>query len=405
MKINIRPIKSFICLCFLIATNSGLSGQIDEGVKIKFVDYFIENASPLTWNMENDSTVRISVLYDYERESVNRQATHWYFRMYADPGTHIRLILPYRENIYNGQPSWDNPQIHLSSVISYDGKNWEGLLSSEFPGKGKDQVIEFTMKEPAVFIARMPPYTISDLENLKTRIAKNPLVNITYIGKTVEERPLEIIRIGNPDAPNTILIRARAHPWEAGGNWVVEGLIRKFLSQGNDSKKWLDKYCVYIMPMANKDGVARGMTRYNVLGRDLNRRTGEELDSIYCPEKFVQKKFTEKLIAEGKKPALYIDIHNDSNGSIGGNQQYKDNIQLFKDLMKEYTAFSEKPGRRLVEKVNPANLIKNETVSMTYELNASWLDSLKKIPDNNDWITIGENMNEVFYKYFSALDK
>lgn len=371
----------------------------------RFIDYFYENASPINWYMEDDSTVRVLIMYDYERESVNRQSTHWNFRMYADPGTRVRIIFSNLQSIWNGNPAWENPNLNISSVISYDGENWEGLETSRIPERDKDLLLCFRMKGPWVYIARMPPYTISDLEKLKTKITKNPLVDISYIGQTVEKRPLEIIRLGNPKAPNSIFIRARAHPWEAGGNWVLEGLINKFLNSGNDSKKWQEKYCLYIMPMANKDGVARGMTRFNLLGRDINRRTGEELDSIYCPEKFAQKKFTEKLIREGHKPALYIDIHNDSGGSIAGDQQFKDNIQLFKNLMKEHTAFSEELGSILVEKVDPSKIDKKETVSMTYELNSSWLVSLKKIPSQYDWIKIGENMNEVFYEYLSALNK
>jgi hypothetical protein len=73
--------------------------------------------------------------------------------------------------------------------------------------------------------------------------------------------------------------------------------------------------------------------------------------------------------------------------------------------MKEHTAFSEEPGNILVEKVDPSKLERKETISMTYELNSSWLVSLEKIPDQYDWIKIGENMNEVFYKYFSAIDE
>jgi len=76
------------------------------------------------------------------------------------------------------------------------------------------------MKGSEVYIARMPPYTITDLENFKAKISGNPLVKITNIGKTVEKRPLEIIQIGNQNAPHSVIIRVRAHSWETGGNWL-----------------------------------------------------------------------------------------------------------------------------------------------------------------------------------------
>ncbi len=114
------------------------------------------------------------------------------------------------------------------------------------------------MEKNDVWVARLPVYSLPDLENLKTRYAGNTLFKIINIGSTIEKRPLEIIQLGDPKAKYSVIIRARAHPWEPGGNWVVEGLINKFISE--NSKKWKETFCVYIMPMANKDGVARGMT-------------------------------------------------------------------------------------------------------------------------------------------------
>ena len=50
------------------------------------------------------------------------------------------------------------------------------------------------------------------------------------------------------------------------------------------ARKDLEKYCVYIMPMANKDGVARGKTRFNSRGKDLNRDWDRPADPILSPE-------------------------------------------------------------------------------------------------------------------------
>jgi len=261
----------------------------------------------------------------------------------------------------------------------------------------------------------MPPYTISDLENLKKRINNNKLVRIFNIGMTVEKRPLEIIQLGNPKAQYAIIVRARAHSWEPGGNWVVEGLINKFISQ--DYKKWQESFCVYIMPMANKDGVARGMTRFNLQGKDINRNWDIQADSILCPEKYALEKFIEGLIHRGIKPCLGIDIHNDDEGGIHMAQHSKDDttfmkkMQLFERLMREHTSFSEK----VIYSWRTAGMSESNVSFETglqdrygidaviYELNANWISSLHKMPDKNDWIKIGENLNDVFYEYISQL--
>ncbi len=124
---------------------------------------------------------------------------------------------------------------------------------------------------PSLYVARLEPYRISDLDKLKADIAGKAMVEISSIGHTVEGRELEMIRVGSTDAPHRVLIRARAHPWEPGGNWVIEGLIRRLLRDDDVAQQCLATYCLYVMPMANKDGVARGRTRFNMNGKDLNR--------------------------------------------------------------------------------------------------------------------------------------
>src|SRR6185369_7893945 len=132
------------------------------------------------------------------------------------------------------------------------------------PGSRVQFSIEMT--GPSLYVARLEPYRLSELDRFLTRIQKQPVVEIAKIGKTVEGRDLEMIRVGDPAAPHSVLLRARAHPWEPGGNWIVEGLVDRLLTNDADAKQFLKRYCVYIMPMANKDGVARGRTRFNVQG-------------------------------------------------------------------------------------------------------------------------------------------
>ena len=67
---------------------------------------------------------------------------------------------------------------------------------------------------------------------------------ITTIGKTVAGRDLEIVRIGDPAAPYRVFLRARAHPWEPGSNWVVQGLIQRLLKDDAEARRFLQLYSV-----------------------------------------------------------------------------------------------------------------------------------------------------------------
>ncbi len=407
--------RTYLSFCFLLINSSFIYGQGAGKIKINFIDYFFENASQLSWQIQGDTAIKISLMADYERESLNRQTDHWFFKIEADRGTPVKLIISkMMADVYNGNKAtnWWNFKNDISCYISYDKKNWEAIKTSKLPGM--ELLVEFVMKGESVYVARIPPYTISDLENLKNRITNNKLVKIINIGMTVEKRPLEIIRLGNPDAPNSVIIRARAHPWEPGGSWVVEGLINKFISE--NSREWQKTFCVYIMPMANKDGVARGMTRFNVRGKDLNRNWDMKPDSVLCPEKYVLEKFISGLITKGIKPCFGIDIHNDDSGGIILAQHSKDdtqfvkNMQLFEKLMREYTSFSENvryswktPGQPLTNVSFENGMLSRYGIeAIVYELNANWISSLNKMPSAKDWMTIGENLNTVFYEYLKG---
>ena len=172
------------------------------------------------------------------------------------------------------------------------------------------------MPGPELYVARVEPYRLSDLEKWLKSIEGHPLVEITPIGKTVEGRELEILRVGRPDAPYRVFLRARAHPWEPGGNWVVQGLVDRLLKGDDEATGYLERYCVYVLPMANKDGVARGRTRFNLRGKDLNRNWDKPADPLLAPENHALETWLEAMIRRGKRPHLALELHNDGNGKL-----------------------------------------------------------------------------------------
>ena len=106
-------------------------------------------------------------------------------------------------------------------------------------------------------------------------------MGIDAIGKTVEGRELEIVRVGNANAPFHVFVRARAHPWESGGNWVAQGLVNRLLKEDRDTQAFRERYCLWLMPMTNKDGVAHVLllTIHQRTHND-NQRESDFIDSI-----------------------------------------------------------------------------------------------------------------------------
>lgn len=371
-----------------------------------YINSTFENASPLFWEIGDSGEVNVFLLYDHERSSPNRAAGHWHFRVEAPKGIELKIVLNNLVNIYNGHKG--SPAKGKSiSYVSVDGKNWRTIETDLL----ENHRLKFTLRMEAnrMYVARLEPYRLSDLQRLLDEIHGSPHVEITKIGETVEGRPLEMIRIGSIDAPHRVLIRARAHPWEPGGNWVVQGMIRRLLKNDKKAHDYLDRYSVHIMPMANKDGVARGWTRFNVAGKDLNRNWDVPADPAYAPENRALETWIELMIAQGRKPDLMIDFHNDQGGRLHISRPninlaaYLAHMKRFESLLRKHTWFTE--GATGGSYRNPGTigeglLERYDIDACVHELNANRIAGLDAYPSGKNWELYGEQLCDVFYELF-----
>jgi hypothetical protein len=374
---------------------------------IEFISSAFENASPLFWEIDESGAAQVYLVYDRERSSPNRANGHWHFQVQARPGSDVAIVLNNLENIWNGVPGSVVTE-GKTCAISADGKTWQVVNTEALPGERLK--LNLHLDGPSIYVARIEPYRISDLERFKAEIAKSPLVAIEPIGRTVEGRDLEIIRVGRADAPNRVLLRARAHAWESGGNWVIEGLVRRLLRDDAETRQFLERYCVYIMPMANKDGVARGRTRFNGQGKDLNRNWDQPADPALAPENHALEKWIEGEIARGRPIALAIDIHNDGFGGLHYSRpdidpdRYLGRVRLLDELLRKRTWFTE--GSIGPRERNPGTLgeglwSRYRIPACILELNANWIAGLKEPATARSWLKFGEDLAIVFRDFFA----
>lgn len=377
-------------------------------MSLDFVYTGFENASPANWEVDDDGIVHIKLLYDHERCSPNRAAGHWYVQLQGEAGTDLTIMLENFYNIWNGKegsPISDR----TNCFVSADGSSWSAIPAE----KTSDNRLKFQvhLDTDSLYLARLEPYTLSDLSKLIADIREHHLVEITPIGETVEGRELEIIRVGNLEAPYRVLLRARSHAWEPGGNWVVQGLIKNLLKDDDHAWQYLNRYCVYIMPMANKDGVARGYTRFNTMGKDLNRDWDRPADIRYAPENCALENWLDGMVRSRMCPHLGIDLHNDNGGKLhlsrpeNGLELYLDRMKRFESLMFQHTWFTE--GSTGSNFRNPGTFGEGlyeryGIIACILELNCDWIAGLDKVPFGKDWELLGEQMCEVFFEYFDS---
>ena len=398
--------RLFALLILTTAFHRGFAAEVRSNSPLEFIDTSFENASPVWYEFAADGTIQVHLLYDHERSSPNRAAGHFHFRLHAPAGSKLRLEFKNLDNVWNGQHGSVARELK-AEVISENGRDWTSIPLETFETNRTRLTI--TMPGPALYLARVEPYRISDLDRLLDSIRDEPRVEITSIGKTVGGRDLEIIRIGDPRARHHVFLRARAHPWEAGSNWVVEGLVRRLLKE--DSKTLLDRYCVWVLPMANKDGVAMGRTRFNLRGKDLNRNWDKPADPELAPENHALERWLEARIAAGQKPDLALELHNDGNGKLHISRppipeldRHLERMGRFEQLLRKHTWFTEgstSPAFRNSGTLGEGWLHRFGIDAAVHELNCNWIAGLQARPLARHWIAYGENLATVFYEYFA----
>jgi Zinc carboxypeptidase len=377
---------------------------------LEFIDTSFENASPLWYDFAADGTIQIHLLYDHERSSPNRAAGHFHFLLWGKTGSKLTLEFKNLDNVWNGTPGSVAKELKVA-VVSRDGRHWQPVPTESLPQNRVRLTVE--MPGPKLHVAREEPYRLSDLDRLLASIRPNPRVQITPIGRTVQGRELEIVRVGDPQAPYRVFVRARAHPWEAGGNWVVEGLLHRLLQGDDDADKFLRRYCVYVLPMANKDGVACGRTRFNLLGKDLNRDWDKPADPKLAPENYALERWLEKMIQTGQRPQLALELHNDGSGLLHISRppvpqlpRYLERMAILESLLRQNTWFTEgstKPSFRNAGTLGDGWLERYGIDAAVHEFNCNWIAGLKDYPSARHWQTYGEELADVFYEYFGRV--
>jgi hypothetical protein len=380
------------------------------GNALEFIDTSFENASPLWYETAPDGTVLVHLIYDHERSSPNRAAGHFHFRIHARPGSTLTLEFRNLDNVYNGRKASVANELK-AAVVSVDGRAWKSVPLERLP---EDRVrLSVAMPGPELYVARVEPYRLSDLDRWLKSIEAHPLVEITPIGKTVEGRGLEVIRVGHPDAPYRVFLRARAHSWEPGGNWVVQGLVDRLLKGDEDATRYLKRYSVYVMPMANKDGVARGLTRFNLRGKDLNRNWDKPADPLLAPENHALEMWLEAMIRRGRRPHLALELHNDGNGQLHISRppvaelaRYLNRMKALEALLREHTWFTEGSTNETFRNAGTLGegwLERYGIDAAVHEFNVNWIAGLKHYPSGTHWRRYGEQLARVFYEYFDAV--
>src|SRR5687768_8272532 len=176
---NASHLLALVVLTF--AFQSGAAEAATNSSPLQFIDTSFENASPVWYEIAEDGAVHVQLLYDHERSSPNRAAGHFHFRLHAPTGSKLTLEFRNLDNVWNGQHGSVARELK-AAVISENGKDWTSIpLETIETNRTR---VTITMPSERLYMARVEPYRLSNLERLIEEVRKNSRVEVFEIGKT-----------------------------------------------------------------------------------------------------------------------------------------------------------------------------------------------------------------------------
>jgi len=285
---------------------------------IRVFDNF-ESGNMGVFRVEGDTRLIFVPQKEHDQDEINSAVTWFYGRLENVLDREIKIdIAGLDYTVYNGKQGEILPfERNTVPVYSYDRRHWERFTDCRFDKATRRFQIRQIFSREVVWIAYIPPYTFSNLESYLLRLDRHPSAYLEEIGRSVEERSLYLVTVADPalkpDSVPVIWIVARQHAFESGGTWATAALLRFLTSGKTDAEALLQRFVFKICPMLNPDGVAKGGTRFNLRGVDLNRHWNSDDPLSQNRELAPEIVFVKEALSRWRKSHrldLFINIHN-----------------------------------------------------------------------------------------------
>lgn len=237
---------------------------------------------------KKDNKYFLEIKDDPYKKNTNKKYQYWfYFKVTNAKNKNNQYII---QNIRTYFNDWCS----FNVCYSYDNKTWkrcETFINDRITWNKKS-------KKNTIWFAYYVPYPLSRKIKIMNKLKKHKNVEYKLLGKTKLNNDIDMISIG--EGKKIVWIVARQHPGESIGSWIMEGLLRKLLTNIKEMK---EKFTFKIVMMANPDGV--------YLGRWYLTKDGSNMNTSWFKNSKVKE--SKLIMNEMDKDKIYmvLDLHGD----------------------------------------------------------------------------------------------
>ncbi len=195
---------------------------------------------------------------------------------------------------------------YLGARHRYSPKLIRGASVTQVPATVSENGASAQVQLPAGegLVAAQEPFDAARHAVLLDRLASLPQAERLELGRSLDDRPISALRLGDSAAPSLVVLLGRQHPPEVSGAVAMEAFLLGLADQVAAGRIANGRIQFLVVPLLNPDGVARGHWRANRGGKDLNRDWGE----FSQPETRAVKAWLEAL-PQTVRPVAMLDFH------------------------------------------------------------------------------------------------
>lgn len=247
----------------------------------------------------NDTLIQVQI----EPENIPINPSPWYaFKLWSEDSKELWLEFTYGDtgfHRYYPKVSKDGRYFDLVDSASFSAP----LLGFERP---KTAFLKIESSPDTLWVAAQDLVGTRDAEAWKDELESLSFVERFKIGESTEGRALEVLKIGEADDREMLMVISMQHPPEVTGYLAMKSFVETICEDSKEARAFRAKYNLYLMPQMNPDGVANGHWRHNAGGIDTNR----DWVNLNQPETRALTEFMEKKRSEsGGKFIFAADFH------------------------------------------------------------------------------------------------